>query len=296
MKHLFIVNPAAGKGRAINIVPKIHALFENMDEPYFIELTKGNGDATEIARRYTSTDDYRVYSVGGDGTLNEVLNGMIDSNSSLADLPLGSGNDFIKSICKNGYGDDILEKTVFGTEQFIDVGKINDRYFLNISSAGLDGVITQNAHRFKKLPLFPSHLAYLASILVTLWTYKSTVLDITIDDKTIQQKSLMLTIGNGQYYGGGMNVLPYADISDGLFEICLVNHVSRFTILRLFPQLMKGNHVNEKYSHFISFYKGNKITLNSTDNFTMNIDGEILCNNTATFDIIEKKLKFVIPQ
>jgi diacylglycerol kinase family enzyme len=114
MKHLFIVNPVAGKGKAMEYVPQIKKLFENKNDIYFIEITEKPGHATEIVKRYVNTESFRVYSIGGDGTLNEVLNGLAGSDSSLAVLPGGSGNDFIRSVIKSQDTNGILKYFLHG--------------------------------------------------------------------------------------------------------------------------------------------------------------------------------------
>ncbi|WP_187119280.1 diacylglycerol/lipid kinase family protein, partial [Clostridium polynesiense] len=122
MKHLFIINPEAGKGKALGYIEIIHRVFENIKEPYFIEITKYPGHATEIVQKYSLKGEYRVYSIGGDGTLNEVLNGVVGTKSTLAIVPAGSGNDFIKNITSTK-DEDLLYRTVTGEEKYIDLGR-----------------------------------------------------------------------------------------------------------------------------------------------------------------------------
>ena len=107
MKHLFIINPFAGKGKTLKYIEQINNAFKKIKDEYFIEITKYPMHASLIAKEYSSKGDFRIYSVGGDGTLNEVLNGMAESNSSLAIIPGGSGNDFIRSIYKKNHMKDI---------------------------------------------------------------------------------------------------------------------------------------------------------------------------------------------
>lgn len=149
MKHLFIINPEAGKGKAIAYVESIKNIFQGMEDEYHIEVTGYPGHATQIVKEYTSKEDYRVYAIGGDGTLNEVLNGIIGSTSSLAVIPAGSGNDFIKNIVSEE-DEYILLKTINGKEKYMDLGKVNDRYFINISSVGFDSEVVYNAKSIKK--------------------------------------------------------------------------------------------------------------------------------------------------
>jgi YegS/Rv2252/BmrU family lipid kinase len=292
MKHLFIINPFAGKGRTLKYIDEIKNAFREMKEEYFIEITKYPSHASLIAEEYSSKGDFRIYSVGGDGTLNEVLNGMADSNSSLAIIPAGSGNDFIRSIYKRNHMRDILKSTINGTEKLIDIGMVNGRYFINISSVGIDAFIVVNSLRMKKLPFIPGKMAYILGIINALIRYSGSETEINFDGEIMKLKFLLLAVANGKYYGGGMLVTPQAQVDDGMFDICLVKDMSRLKILRVFPKLIKGVHGSLKE---VSFRRCNKVIINSKDTIPMNVDGEIEHVNQIVFEIIPKKIKIVVP-
>ncbi|NMB95836.1 MAG: diacylglycerol kinase family lipid kinase, partial [Clostridiaceae bacterium] len=173
MKHLFIVNPVAGKGKALEYIPEIKRIFaKRKNDIYFIETTEKPGHAIELVKSYVKRDTYRIYSIGGDGTLNEVLNGMAESDSSLAIVPAGSGNDFVKSLESYSTFDttksSLLNSLIDGMETITDIGKINDRFFINISSIGFDANVVYNAAKFKKIPFVNGLLAYTMGVLLTL--------------------------------------------------------------------------------------------------------------------------------
>lgn len=293
MKHLFIVNPMAGKGKSLKLIPEIEKIFNILKEEYKIEITQFPKHATELVKHYTSKEDYRVYAVGGDGTLNEVLNGMVQSNSSLAVIPAGSGNDFIKSITSTPK-QNILERTILGTDKFIDIGTINNRYFLNVSSLGIDAKIAFNAKYFKRLPFINGFLAYYFSIMFTIFNYSSENLHIKIDNTELILKSLLVAFGNGSCYGGGMKVLPKAKIDDGYFDVCHVKALGKLKILRFFPLIIKGHH--EKLAEFVTFYKCKTAEVSCKKAIPINIDGEILLSNHISLEIFSSKVKFVIPK
>jgi YegS/Rv2252/BmrU family lipid kinase len=296
MKHLFIINPAAGKGKTLKLIPIIESIFKDRKEDeLFIEITKETGHATEIARKYSSKDVYRIYSVGGDGTLNEVLNGMINSTSSLAVIPSGTGNDFIKSIynfTKQHSVEDILLKVINGREKNIDLCEVNDRYFINIASIGFDAEVAYNTIRLKKLPLISGNLAYIIGIIITVFKYNSYRISLNIDGKVINLNGLLVAVANGRYYGGGINVAPKAKVDDGLFNICAIEKVSRLKILRLFPRVIKGTHAGIKE---VSFFDGSTVKIISEDDIVFNIDGEITRGREAEFKIIKDAVKIVCP-
>lgn len=295
MKHLFIVNPAAGKGKTLELIPHIEEIFKNSSQEHFIEITKEAGHAAQIAKQYSSLGDYRIYSVGGDGTLNEVLNGMAGSSCSLAVIPTGTGNDFVKNIYK--FNEDVnlvelLRKTIKGTEKNIDIGKINNRFFLNISSAGFDAEVVKHSINFKKLPLIGGKTAYILGILKTVFRYNSHRLTIDIDGKSFIEDVLLIAVANGKYYGGGMMVAPQADISDGAFNICVIRKVNKLKILALFPRLIKGTHENIKE---VSFYSGACVRISCNKEIAFNIDGELLAGKEAFFELLSSSLKIVLP-
>ncbi|WML34565.1 diacylglycerol kinase family lipid kinase [Clostridium sp. OS1-26] len=292
MKHLFIINPKAGKGKALKLIPEIEEEFKNTNEEFLIEITEKVGHATEIVRKYVSKENYRVYAVGGDGTLNEVLNGMINSESCLGFIPSGSGNDFIRSVYKGKLPRNIIKDTVNGKIKPIDLAKVDDRYFINISSIGIDAEVANNARNIKKRPFISGKIAYILSAIITILMYKYREIQLIIDNKEIKIKNTLLALANGRYYGGGMKVAPDADLQDGLLDICAIDKLSRAKMFILFPKLIKGEHHQIEE---VTFYKGKKVIVNSEEEVTLNIDGEIVKRKNVTFEIVPGGVKFIIP-
>ncbi len=294
MKHLFIVNPAAGKGKTTEQIPDIKRICESNGFEYEIVTTDHPGHATEIAAAYNDAVPLRIYSVGGDGTLNEVLNGMAGSKNSLAAIPCGSGNDFIRSIVGPDIPENITEATIKGTEESIDYMKVNNSYCINISSLGFDAEVVYQTRHFKKLPFISGEFAYVLGILAAVIACKNHHMEIKVDGTTMSSaKSLLVAVGNGRFYGGGMLALPKAKADDGLLEVCHVDKTSRLKILNLFPRFMKGLHGTLKEVHF---YSGKKVEIIVDKPVPMNIDGELLLTDRACFEIISKGLSFVFPK
>ena len=234
----------------------------------------------------------RIYSVGGDGTLNEVLNGMVNSGSSLAVIPSGSGNDFIKSVVGRDIPDNILSATIEGTERLIDFARVNDKYFVNIASVGFDAQVAYQTEHFKKLPLITGQAAYILGILDTILICKNQYIELILDNEKLSGKSLLVAVGIGRFYGGGVNALPDAEIDDGLFDVCYVESTSRLRILRLFPQYIKGLHPKIKGVHM---YRSKKVEIVSEEPIPLNRDGEIILTTRAVFEIFPRSLPFVVP-
>lgn len=292
MKHLFIINPIAGKGKTLRLVPEITEYCESKGYEYEIAITEYPKHATEIARMHSSSGSLRIYSVGGDGTLNEVLNGMAGSGSRLAAIPSGSGNDFIKSLIGAAPPKNLVESAVEGTERLIDYVKVNDKFFINIASIGFDAEVAYQAGYLKKLPFVSGSLAYILGIFTAILKCSNHPMKIKVDDTLLSSKTLLIAVGNGNYYGGGMLALPNASIDDGLLDICHVEAMKRSKILKLFPKYMKGLHAPIKGVHF---YRGKKVEISLDKPIPMNLDGEILLAQKAVFEIYPKSLPFIVP-
>ncbi len=292
MKHFFIVNPAAGKGKTIRVIPEIREFCESHDFSYEIEVTQYPGHATEIAKKHSSAQTLRIYSVGGDGTLNEVLNGMAGSGSSLAVLPCGSGNDFVRSIVGEKIPDDIIPMTIEGTERLIDYAKANDKYFINIMSLGFDAQVAYQTVHFKKLPLISGKMAYILGILSTIINCRNEQMELKTDEDVLTGKCLLIAAGNGRYYGGGVHALPDALIDDSMFDICFVEAMTRLQILRLFPRYMKGLHRTIPGVHLL---RSKKVEITLDKPIPFNRDGEIILADKAVLEIFHKSLPFVYP-
>lgn len=293
MEHIFIINPAAGKGKSIELVPFIEECFRDKAENAIIKTTQYPGHATEIAREYAAKGRCRIYSVGGDGTVNEIVNGIAGTDASLGIIPTGSGNDFVRSFIKEKMDiKDMIVRTINGEDKNIDLARVNEKYYINISSVGFDANVVYNADKFKKVPGITGSMAYLISIIYTIFLKKVCDVRIDIDGKKIEQKLILAAIANGRYYGGGIIPTPDAKIDDGLLDICLVRDISRIKMFSLFPKYIKGQHEQLKQ---VSFYKARKISIESKDMLCLNIDGEIVEERNIRFEILEKSIKIIYP-
>ncbi|MFR5171374.1 MAG: diacylglycerol/lipid kinase family protein [Clostridium paraputrificum] len=179
MTHVFIVNPFAGGGKSLKILNKIKEVCNKENIDYIVRFTKAPNDATKIAREYENLGGI-IYSVGGDGTMNEVLNGIVGSKNLFGILPAGSGNDFHRVLMAM----DEISPT-------IDIGKINDRYFINIACIGIDADVANNVTLMKKTKIPPSQI-YNISILYTFFKYKYKNLEFNLNNSQIKDKFTLL--------------------------------------------------------------------------------------------------------
>lgn len=289
-KILFIINPIAGRGKAKSLIPLIEEFMDRHKREYKIVLTRKAKEAINIAK--DNVDNFKVIvAVGGDGTVNEVAKGIISAGKGvLGVVPGGTGNDMIKSLGISTDAEKSLESLNRGLIKEIDIGRINGRSFLNIASVGLDAEVIANHSKFKGK--VKGNLVYILSVIYTLFCYKDKKLEIQIDGKVLNEDILLLAVGNGKYYGGGMKILPAAKTDDGYLHICIISGIGRLRTLFLFPTLIKGSHVN--YKKYVKIYKAKQIRVKSEEGVYLNIDGDPFPKERQVdFQIDENKLKVV---
>lgn len=292
MKHVFIVNPVAGKGKALAYMEEIKPLLEGKVN-YRIEMTQGKGHATVLAKAYTSQEDCIIYAVGGDGTINEVVNGMVGSGSKLAIVPAGSGNDFIRTIYPKCSHEELIYKLLRGRQETVDLVKLNNLYFLNIASVGIDAEVAYNASAFKKMKYIKGEFAYIASLVKTLFSYKVNDLKVRIDGhEACEKKVLLLAVANGKYYGGGIPIAPSAVVNDAKVNVYIVGELKFGRILRLIPRLFKAQHERAKD---VTIYQATQIHIESKASFKLNIDGEIIQTTQVDMEVIPQGLQVIVP-
>ena len=272
MKYVFIINPASGKTDYDKIKENIIKTLEK--EEYEIYETKAPKEATEIASRFKNEENTIVYSVGGDGTLNEVVNGIAEGKCKLGIIPTGSGNDFYRTL-KEAQTENVR----------LDLGKVNGRYFINIASVGMDAETCNNANKIKsKIKLQSSY--YLA-LIHTFLTFKSKSLKLKIDKNVYAGDYIIAAICNGKYYGGGFKIAPVASFDDNQFDIYLVSKAGKLKLIKILLALLKSEH--EKYNE-VRKYTGKNITITSENNLIVNIDGEITISKNIEIEMIEDAL------
>ncbi|MFA5577461.1 MAG: diacylglycerol kinase family protein [Tissierellaceae bacterium] len=290
-KILFIVNPVAGGGRAKKLIPLIREGMDKHKRDYHIVLTTRPGEAASIAEE--EAQEYgAIVAVGGDGTVNEVSKGLIRSpGASLGILPGGTGNDMARSlgICEDP--EEALKTIIQGNRKNIDVGKVNNYKFINISSIGFDAEVVANNDKIKKI--VKSSISYAISVVYTLFSFKKKRVKISMEDRVIEEDIILLAVGNGSYYGGGMRILPMAIVDDGSFHICAVSNIGKLKMLFLFPTIFKGEHI--RYAEYVKIYKTNRLKVQTANPLYLNIDGELQhMEGEVEFSLEEKRLEVIV--
>lgn len=297
MKHVFIVNPTAGKVDKTDYIRNHLSKYDDVLD-YFIYYTKGPKDATRYVRDCLSqtSDMIRFYACGGDGTLNEVINGAVGfKNCEVACFAIGSGNDFVKAL---GNMDDYkdLDKVIKGKPFEIDVMKCGGNYCLNICNFGFDAWAALKMAKYKTWPLVNGKMAYNLGVLYSILFKMKHYLKVEIDGEVLYDgKALLCSIANGICYGGGYYCAPKAKLDDGELDVCLVKQLSIFTLAGLIGKYKHGKHLDDpKLEKYIYYKKGKKIVVSSNKPISFCNDGEVQNVEKLEIEVIENALKFVV--
>jgi len=270
--YFFIVNPAAGGGKRMEAITEIESFFQEKSLNFEMVLTKAPKQATELAKKAANNGYKNIVAVGGDGTVNEVVNGLVGTDATLGIIPIGSGNDFSRAIGLARNINKDLKILLAKKTKEIDLGFVNNRYFVDGLGVGFDAEASMKVRKFLKY--VNGFLAYLASVLRTLVTYQFPQVKITLDNgQIIKTGILMMAVMNGPRYGAGFYIAPSAKIDDGLFTICLIEKCSRFYALRQIPKVLKGTHVKLPIVKIIT---SKDVKIESKSFLPAHVDGEIL--------------------
>ncbi len=299
MKHVFIVNPTAGKGDTLASIRK--SLDLKQDFEYEIYVTSKAGDATDyVAKTCEETDeDIRFYSCGGDGTLNEVVSGCVGhSNAIVALYPSGSGNDFVKYY---GGKDNFLnlDNLIEGTETKIDIIKVGDRYAVNACHFGLDSAVARKMNQVRHKKIIGGKNAYNTGVFYALLTAMKTKCKVIGDGEELNDdKILLCTIANGKYVGGSYLSAPRSKNDDGYLEVCCIKPVAIIKFLRLIKVYKAGTHLDrEDLKKYIEYRRCKNVEIiGGQKNFAISLDGEVVEGERFTVETLEKELRFIIPK
>lgn len=287
MKEFFlIINPAAGGGRVEKMWnEQIKPLVDDQGLKYDFEFTTHSQHAIEIAQTRVN-EGYRIIcSIGGDGTANEVLNGVLKAEKPgvFAAIPVGTGDDIPTTY---GIPEGDLEAAVVcllnGQNKVFDIGycEAADRYFGGVASMGFDAEVADRTNKGSKR--LSGTKNYQIALLKTILKFKPYNLSITIDENPpIEGQRMLVAIGNGKRYGGGMHICPKAKVTDGKFAATTLSKISRITLLRIFPKVYDGMHVGHKS---VETFEGTSIYVDSPKKKCLyQVDGEIMGFLPETF-------------
>jgi diacylglycerol kinase (ATP) len=299
--YTFVLNPTAGKGSARKAIHSLEHILSSRTESVTLRYTERPGHATEIAREATTSC---VVAVGGDGTINEVVNGLIGTGKTLGAIPTGSGNDFVKSVGIPKNLNAALGIVMSGSERLLDAGKVScgkmidgsilhapERYFLNGVGIGFDGHV---AWRVSKTKYLRGTLAYFAAVLRTLGEYDAPEFRICVDGRNFTGRKLLIATGNGKCAGGGFYLTPDAVVDDGTLDFCMIDDVPVIRILPLIPVVMSGKSSNNKA---VSYGRMRNLSAESGTKFSVHADGEVIGYNVneVRIEVVPGAIKMLCP-
>ncbi|KPL07460.1 hypothetical protein AMJ85_09505 [candidate division BRC1 bacterium SM23_51] len=291
MLHSFIVNPKAGRGRVRRLIATLEQAVRDQKLDYRLVVTERPGHATELARSAVAQGAGAVVAVGGDGTVNEVLNGL-DGETALGIVPVGAGNDIARNI---GLPVDdwraVLRIIAAGQVVRADVGRCGDRRFLSVAGTGLDSRV---AMTFNRLPVrLRYRSAYAAFVFTHLLTGRPSTFRLVVDGETIERDGWLVAVANTECYGGGMRVAPHARPDDGRLHVCLVSDGPRMEFARAFPLVYRGDHLSHPMVHS---FEAKAIDLSSSRASPVTTDGEHIGWLPASITVEPQAVAIFSPQ
>ena len=288
-KLIIINNPIAGKGKKKKLLNTINnKLFDNSIDTKILE-SKNSKHAKEIAYEYTSLGN-TIVACGGDGHVSNLAPIAAENDTKFGIIPTGSGNDFALSLGLNNI-DNIISALIKDNFKLTDLWKLNNKVFCTVANIGFSSKANEWANKRK---FISGSFLYFSSVISTIFNFKPINLKVKIDEKVFEKKTWLIACANTPFFGGGMNIAPYASSSDSLIDLVLVGDVSRYEFLKTFPNVYKGQHVNH---HSISHFRGKNIIIDQLDksNISVFADGENFGHLPIKIEPNNFKLKQLIP-
>ena len=290
VRLLIIANPIAGKGNSRDIWPTLQERLSFLGADYAVVWTERPGHAVSIAREAADAGFTRVLSVGGDGTLREVVQGALTTGIDVGVVPAGSGNDFSRTMSLPRDPISALDIALGTHVARVNVGELCGSVYINVAGCGFDAeVAALAAGRLRFLGGRPS---YLASVFVELAAYRPRNFRICIDGEWISRRAYLIAVANGRFYGCGMMIAPDADPADGVFDICIVRAMPRARFVASLPKIYSGSHVKDPY---VEMRRGRRVTVETDVPVQCQADGEVVAANPIEFRVSEFSIGVACP-
>jgi diacylglycerol kinase (ATP) len=297
-----IVNPAAGAGKTGRLWPRIMSLFKEHGLRFDHDITEAPGHAIELAKAAANNGYDVIVSVGGDGTINEIVNGLYASgnikDALLGIISTGTGGDYIRTAGIPRKYEDACRRFIQPEKRTVDLGVVEyaknggreERLFVNFAGMGFDAeIVRRTTQQFKMLGAL---LSYLMGTFATLVSYANKPISLKVDGVEEERRVCTVIMNNGKYGGGGMFTAPGADLDDGLFDVLVVGDLSKPDLLRSLPRIYKGTHLTHPK---VNLKKAKQIEVKSLDGkMHLQADGELLGEVPARFRILPGALNIIV--
>ncbi len=288
MRLGILYNPAAGRGRARQHVAEAEGYLRAAGAEVVHLESRSREHMIDLAGRLSATDVDRVVAVGGDGTVHFVLR-KLDLSIPMSVLPLGSGDDFAKTVGIPTNLRDACRVAVEGRVREVDVAEANGLRYVGVAGVGFDSIVAAEANRVK---VVGGSALYLYSIFKVLPAFEPIPMKITVDDQTFDDDVMFVVVGNTHRYGGGIQIAPEAVVDDGILDMYIITKCSKWDLLKTLPKGYTGKHTS---SPFVRHERGRRFRIESDAPLELNADGEPLTNTPAEIGLAAGKLKVVVP-
>ncbi len=291
MTYHFIVNPTAGKGRSLHIAQELRKLLDSRHLDYDMVMTREAGHGVELAREAVRRGTQMVVSVGGDGTMNEVLQGIAESDAVLGLIPTGTGNDLARTFNISLDWRQALEQLLIGEPHPMDLGKDRDGYFAILVGVGFPADVMYHVNTMPTI--FRGSMAITAGIIKTLSLLRPREMQITVDGQQWVSPVAGAFVLNTPFTGGGLRITPEAQPDDGWLDICLMTDMSRLELMRLLPKAYHGGHVGHPKVHMI---RGRHVRVEADGHLPKVFDGNVSGCAPIDAQILPGALKILVPK
>ncbi|MBA4494975.1 diacylglycerol/lipid kinase family protein [Paenactinomyces guangxiensis] len=288
--RIFIVNRVSGNGRGRKVWAEVQRILDGRQIPYRVKFTERRGHATEIARCAARADVEAVVAVGGDGTLHEVGNGLVGTETPMGYIPAGSGNDFALAQSIPSDPNQALERILKHRIHRVDTADIDGRVMIGFSGIGFDAKVAETVNR-SPLKRWLGKSIYFFGAIQVLAGFRPTRVSLQVDGQCYKYEGVwLIAVTNTPYYGGGMNICPQAVNDDGFLDVCCVKEVTHMQFLSVLPAVYHGGHVNHPG---VRMHRGKRITIQSDTPLVAHADGENLGNTPLSIQIRPKSLSLL---
>ena len=285
-----IINPSSGRWRAKKSLSKINKVFQNSCLKIDMFFTCQKGEATLVARQAVRNKYDLVIAAGGDGTINEVINGIIGSKAALGIIPIGTVNVFALEM---GIPLDIVKACrviIRNKRKIVDLGKADNYYFLLMAGIGFDAQVIQSVRL--SLKRFIGRFAYIIFGLITFFRFKPIKLHINSDTENIKENGYLITIGNSKNYAGNFTITKNAKIDDGWLDVCIFKNNTKWAIFSYICNILRGKHIDSKD---VVYFKIKTFSVNSDKPALVQVDGEVIGELPMSFEVVPKCVSIIIP-
>lgn len=268
-----LINPVSGKGKSLIALKTIKSLLQQKNVEYNIHMTEYPHHATEIVTKLNEAELTNLIVLGGDGTFNEVLNGITNFESIIVGfIPCGTGNDYVKSTNVPKDTTKALNLILEGKIGYTDFLQLDGKRALNCAGAGMDVDVLV---RYSTMKAFKGKIKYYASLIDVLLHLRFHKMRINIDGVETEKSVFIAAIANGKYFGGGMPISPLSDTNDGVFNVVIVNEIKPKQVFGMLLKFLKGKHITEPCTET---FTAKEITVTLLDEGKTQVDGEVFEN------------------